>query len=86
MSVSLNPITQQKLDQFDRRRRRLVLTRGICSGLVSFLLLMTLIATADWLWVLPNSARWAMSCRAMAQPSVLSRSCMICRSEKGRLY
>ena len=61
MSVSLNPVTQQKLDQFERRRRQLVLTRGICAGLVSFLLLMTLIATADWLWVLPSSARWTMS-------------------------
>lgn len=61
MSVSLNPITQQKLDEFERRRRRLVLIRGVCAGLVSFLLLMTLIATADWLWVLPGSARWTMS-------------------------
>ncbi len=60
MSVSLNPITQQRLDQFERRRR-LVLTRGICAGLVTFVLLMTLIATADWLWVLPSSARWTMS-------------------------
>ena len=61
MSVSLNPVTQQKLDQFERRRRHLVLTRGICAGLFSFLLMMTLIATADWLWVLPSSARWTMS-------------------------
>ncbi|NLS92213.1 MAG: hypothetical protein GXX96_08545 [Planctomycetaceae bacterium] len=61
MSVSLNPITQQKLDEFERRRRRLVLIRGVCAGLVSFLLLMTLIAAADWLWVLPGSARWTMS-------------------------
>ena len=61
MSVSLNPVTQQKLDQFERRRRQLVLTRGVCAGLFSFLLLMTLIATADWLWVLPGSARWTMS-------------------------
>ena len=61
MSVSLNPITRDKLDQFERRRRRLVLVRGICAGLVSFLALMTLIATADWLWILPSSARWTMS-------------------------
>jgi hypothetical protein len=61
MSVSLNPVTQQKLDQFERRRRQLVLTRGVCAGLFSFLLMMTLIATADWLWVLPGSARWTMS-------------------------
>lgn len=61
MSVSLNPVTQQRLDQFERRRRQLVLTRGICAGLFSFLLLMTLIATVDWLWVLPGSARWSMS-------------------------
>ena len=61
MSVDLNPVTQQKLDQFERRRRHLVLTRGICAGLFSFLLMMTLIATADWLWVLPSSARWSMS-------------------------
>ncbi len=64
MAVSLNPITRQKLDQFDRRRRRLVLTRGICSGLASFVLLMTLVATADWLWVLPGPARWTMSLAA----------------------
>ncbi|MHB8897823.1 MAG: hypothetical protein ACYC6Y_03650, partial [Thermoguttaceae bacterium] len=61
MSVNLNPVTQRKLDQFDRRRRRLVLARGICSGLATFLLLMTMVAAADWLWVLPESARWAMS-------------------------
>ena len=61
MSISLNPITLEKLEQFGRRRRRLVLTRGICAALASFLLLMSLIALADWRWVLSDALRWSLS-------------------------
>ena len=61
MSITLNPTTRQKLEQFGRRRRRLVLTRGVCSAIVSFLALMSVTAAADWLWVLPDALRWSLS-------------------------
>ena len=61
MSIALNATTRQKLEQFGRRRRRLVLTRGVCSAVVSFLALMSVTALADWLWVLPDALRWSLS-------------------------
>lgn len=61
MYTGLNPITLAKLEQFRRRRRRLILLRGICSAVVSFLVLMSLVALADWLWILSDSLRWTLS-------------------------
>ena len=61
MSITLNSTTRQKLQQFGRRRRRLVLTRGVCSAIVSFLALMSVTALADWLWLLPDALRWGLS-------------------------
>ena len=61
MSITLNPTTREKLEQFGRRRRRLVLARGVCSAIVSFLALMSVTALADWLWVLPDALRWSLS-------------------------
>ena len=61
MSIRLDPVTVEKLEQFARRRRRLVLTRGICSAVVSFLLLMSLVALADLVWILSDTVRWSLS-------------------------
>lgn len=59
--VGLNPIILDRLEQFRRRRRRLILLRGICSAVVSFLVLMSLVAVADWVWILSDSVRWVLS-------------------------
>ncbi|MHC4398644.1 MAG: hypothetical protein ACYTG0_03095 [Planctomycetota bacterium] len=61
MNVGLNPTTVKKLEQFGRRRRRLIVTRGVCAAAVSFLLLMSAVALADWLWVLSDQVRWTLS-------------------------
>ncbi|QEG38862.1 hypothetical protein [Roseimaritima ulvae] len=61
MSVSLNPITITKLDQFRRRRRAMVLLRGVAAGVVTFLVAMLCVSIVDWLWVLPTSVRWTLS-------------------------
>ncbi|NUQ64883.1 MAG: hypothetical protein HUU20_20660, partial [Pirellulales bacterium] len=61
LPVGLNPVIVQRLEQFRRRRRRLILLRGICSAIASFLVLMSLVAAADWLWILPDHVRWSLS-------------------------
>ena len=66
MRIRLSPVTREKLEQFGRRRRRLVLARGICSAIVSLLLLMSAIALADWLWVLSDTLRWSLSAAGYA--------------------
>ena len=47
MSVSLDPIVAGKLKHFGRRRLRLIIARGLCAGLVTFLLCMAVVAAID---------------------------------------
>ena len=61
LNVGLNPIILDRLQQFRRRRRRLILLRGFCAAVVSFLVLMSLVAVADWVWILSDSVRWVLS-------------------------
>ncbi|MBI1370366.1 MAG: hypothetical protein GC162_17155 [Planctomycetes bacterium] len=57
----LDPVTTQKLHDFGRRRRRLILLRGLCAGVVSLLGAMVLIAIPDYLFVLSDTVRYVLS-------------------------
>ena len=65
-STQLDPVVAGKLQQFGRRRRRLIWVRGICAGVVSFLVVISAIAFADWTWVLADKVRWSLSGLAYA--------------------
>ena len=62
--LQLNPKTAEVLGRFDRRRRYLLVLRGIASGIVALLVAVSLISFADFLWILPDSIRWALSLTA----------------------
>ena len=49
MNTELDPIIAGKLDDFRTRRRNLILLRGLCSGVLSFLGTFVLIALLDYL-------------------------------------
>src|SRR5262245_273348 len=61
MRGTLDPLTQGKIDAFARRRRGLILVRGICAVLSILLATMTVLALIDWAFLLPDEARYAMS-------------------------
>ena len=65
-STRLDPVVAGKLQQFGRRRRRLIWIRGICAGVISFLVFISAIALADWTWVLADHVRWSLSALAYA--------------------
>ena len=49
MNTELDPIITRKLNDFRKRRRNLILLRGLCSGVLSFLGTFVLIALLDYL-------------------------------------
>jgi hypothetical protein len=61
MSSHIDPKILAKLRAFAARRRKLILLRGICTALAMLLATMMLVALIDWLFVLPDYARWALS-------------------------
>jgi hypothetical protein len=61
MRGTLDPLTQAKIDAFARRRRRLILIRGICAVVSILLATMTLLAIVDRFFYMPDEARYAMS-------------------------
>ncbi len=60
-SINLDPIVGQKLIQFKRRRVQLLVARGISVGLLSFLIVFSLVALVDWYWLLSDSLRWTLT-------------------------
>ena len=61
MSHHLDPLVSRKLQQFQGRRRRLIIARGLSAGLLAFVLGMAAVALIDWYWLLADSTRWYMS-------------------------
>src|SRR5438552_19127805 len=61
MKGTLDPITLVKIGAFARRRRRLILVRGLCAALTILLAAMSALAIVDYLVLLPDEARWALS-------------------------
>jgi hypothetical protein len=77
MSHQIDPLILQKLRAFARRRRRLILFRGICAAVATLLLTMMLIALLDRLVRLPDGVRWALSLTAYAAVIVVEwRACV----------
>ncbi len=77
MIPTLDPKISAKLHAFARRRRNLILLRGVASGLAMLLATMLLVALVDWLFVVPDSVRWGLS--GLAYLAVLItewRSCL----------
>ena len=61
MSTALDPLIASQLAAFGRRWRRLVILRGICSGVITLLGVMTVVAFLDLLILLPDGVRWGLS-------------------------
>ena len=61
MSTALDPTVANKLRHFGRRRFQLLVMRGICAAIVTFLLCMAIVALVDWYWVLTEEMRWSLS-------------------------
>jgi hypothetical protein len=61
VGIGLDPVVIKRLQQFGRRRRRLIVTRGVCAGIVSFLLAVSIVAMIDWYWLLDETVRWGLS-------------------------
>ena len=60
-TTTLDPLVAGKLRQFSRRRFWMILLRGICAAVVTFLLCMAVVAFLDWGWVLGENTRWGLS-------------------------
>jgi hypothetical protein len=77
MSNRLDPLILEKLKAFSQRRRRLIILRGALAAAATLLATMMLVAFIDWLFVLPDGARWGLS--AAAYLTILAvewRSCV----------
>lgn len=61
VATILDPTVANKLQSFGRRRFRMLLLRGICAALVTFLLCIAVVALIDWYWVVSDRARWMFS-------------------------
>jgi len=66
MNWDLNPNVVKKLQAFSSRRRWLLILRGLSAGVITFVLLMSIIAVIDWRWLLSDEARWGMTAVAYA--------------------
>ena len=64
MSTALDPVVVRKLQHFARRRRRLIVARGLFSGIATFVACMAIVAAIDWYWLLSDSTRWSLSAGA----------------------
>ena len=63
-ATSLDPTVVSKLRQFSRRRFRMILLRGACAGIVTFVACMAVVAFLDWGWILGDSVRQGLSAAA----------------------
>jgi hypothetical protein len=61
MSTELNPVIREKIEAFGRRWRGMILLRGLCEGVITLLMAMTVVALLDWLVILPDALRWTLS-------------------------
>lgn len=60
-TTSLDPTVVQKLQHFSRRRLRMIALRGLCAGVLAFVVCMAVVAFCDWRWVLSDNVRQALS-------------------------
>ena len=64
--LHLNPKTAEVLGRFERRRRFLVISKGIASAVVSLLMVVACITLVDYLWIISDIVRWCLSVAAYA--------------------
>jgi hypothetical protein len=64
MRGTLDPTTLAKIDAFARRRKRLILVRGLCAVLTILLAAMTTLSIVDYFVLLPDELRWGLSVAA----------------------
>ena len=78
MLTHLDPIILQKLRAFARRRRGLILVRGIFAAVAMLVGTMIVVAAVDfWIPFLPDAVRWALSAAAYAAVVVIAwRQCL----------
>jgi hypothetical protein len=69
MSAHLDPLILQKLQAFAKRRRKLIILRGVCAAVAMLLATMMIVALIDKLFVLEDWARWTLS--ALAYTAVI---------------
>ena len=75
-STKIDPLILQKLQAFADRRRKLIIFRGIYAAVATLLVAMMVVAFLDWLFVLPDAARWTLSGAAYLAIIVVEwRSC-----------
>lgn len=60
-ATNLDPTVAKKLQRFGQRRFRMLVVRGICAAVVTFLLCISIVALIDWYWILTDTARWCLS-------------------------
>ena len=68
----LDPTVSRKLEQFGRRRFRLLAARGVSAAVVTFLLCIGVVALIDWYWVLTDKLRWCLSAAAYLLTAVVT--------------
>ena len=78
MLTHLDPVILQKLRAFARRRRGLILVRGIFAAVAMLVGTMIVVAAVDfWIPFLPDAVRWALSAAAYAAVVVIAwRQCL----------
>ncbi len=68
--LHLNPKTAEVLGRFERRRRFLVISKGIASEVVSLLMVVACITLVDYLWIISDIVRWCLSVAAYALSAI----------------
>ena len=64
MSATLDPVTLNRMARFDGRRRRMLALRALYAAIVILVLSIAVVATVDYLVVLSDQVRWALSLSA----------------------
>jgi hypothetical protein len=76
VNPQIDPLILQKLQAFSQRRRQLIIRRGIYAAITTLLATMMIVAFIDWLFVLSDGVRWALSGAAYLAIIVVEwRSC-----------
>jgi hypothetical protein len=61
LSIHLDPLIKEKLNAFAKRRRRLIVMRGVFSAVAMLLLTMLIIAGIDLSVRMADWVRWTLS-------------------------
>lgn len=76
-TVGLDPRTRIAIAAFGRRRRRLIIERGVFAALAAWLAALTLIALADFVLLLEDGVRYGLSAAAhLLAAGVLWHACL----------